>query len=151
MNKTAEDIAIEIYEIVGVAGGQPLCLACKRGRAILKVVEDALKQGEQKARQDHQIWGPMSLPTMSQIEDTKECVRQMQAREEWKDPSADAVFRDATINAGMAVAILKNPTAAQSGTTRPDDTYCEECDIYGHAEDSLVCYLWRNKVPNQGG
>lgn len=168
MNKTAEEIAIDIYGIVGKVGGVPLCLACEKGRAILKVIEGAIDQGGREAKAEvakgRQIWRPMPLPTQAQIEDTKERIRETQDRQEYRRPGglvkvpiAPGVtayrdcecsrnppqFTDTTIN---AEAMLKNPTAVQAGTDRPGDTYCEECDIFGHVENSLVCYLWRNRA-----
>jgi hypothetical protein len=33
-----------------------------------------------------------------------------------------------------------------TGCARPDDTYCEKCDVFGHAKNSIVCHVYQALV-----
>lgn len=33
-----------------------------------------------------------------------------------------------------------------TGTSRPDDTYCPKCDVFGHALGSVACEVYQAEV-----
>jgi hypothetical protein len=36
-------------------------------------------------------------------------------------------------------------TAAFTGTSRPDDSYCSKCDVFGHEQGSGACHVYQTK------
>lgn len=66
---------------------------------------------------------------------------------EWKDRVERHLANMRELLPHLRAGTWLNPegTAAFTGTSRPDDTYCPKCDVFGHEQDSGACRVYQTK------